>query len=148
DTVEQVPILNALVESHMALGNLQEADAVQDGLLDLQVGTYGVDSPEAAAALHQMGDWNLRAFLERSNIALNIQRMNVTDFMYGGNFTSTDRGANLGYVQDGNPTTTPLYKLALAQGNFLNAINILVGKQDFTNPALLDLERKLLTTMF
>lgn len=148
DTVEQVPILNALVESHMALGNLQEADAVQDGLLDLQVGTYGVDSPEAAAALHQMGDWNLRAFLERSNIALNIQRMNVTDFMYGGNFTSTDRGANLGYVQEGNPTTTPLYKLALAQGNFLNAINILVGKQDFTNPALLDLERKLLTTMF
>jgi len=148
DTLEQVPILQALVDSHMAQGRLQEADAVQESLLNLQISAHGDSSAQTASALNAMGEWNLRAFLERSNIALNIQRMNVTDFMYGGNFTTGDRGANLGYVQENNPTATPLYKLYLAQGNFLQAINVLVQNQDFANPELLELERKLLTTMF
>lgn len=149
NTLEQIPIMQAMVESHLALEQFTQADEIQDGLLYLHQQAYGDATVQVVPAMQALGDWNLRAFLERSNIALNINRMDVNNFMYGGNFAGTARnGADVGYVQSVNPTLTPLYKLYLAQGNFFNTINILLAKQDYTNPALLELERKLLTTLF
>jgi hypothetical protein len=98
--------------------------------------------------MHALGDWNLRAFLERSNIALNITRMNVSQLMHGGTAESTRSGSDLLFAETTNTTLTPLYKLYLAQTNFFNAINILIGARDFANPALPELERKLVTTAF
>jgi len=148
DTLDQVPSMEAMVASHMALLQLVQADEVQEGLLYLLQQAHGADSPEAASALHAMGDWNLRAFLERSNIAINIPRMNVTEFVFGSGISSASNGMVQSPEDLQNQLITPLYKLYLAQGNFLNAINVLVQREDYTNPELLDLERKLLTTMF
>jgi hypothetical protein len=43
---------------------------------------------------------------------------------------------------------TTVFKLYLAKGNFLRALSILTQQKNYADPALLDTERKLLTTLF
>lgn len=149
ETMEQIPMMEAMIESYHDNGDLKDADETFDGYLYLHQQAYGEDSLEAVSALNRLGDWNLQAFLERSSIALNIGRMNVQNFMMQNNLGGGSTAANLAMnMDDRTPESTPLFKLYQAQSNFLNAINILIQKKDFTHPELLDLERKLKTTYF
>jgi hypothetical protein len=116
---------------------------------------YGENSPVVAAALHRLGEWNLDAFLDRSNVMLNIKRINMANFFESTGYAVDMVGgyarprADTGiYIQEDNPTNTPLFKLYLAQVNFQEAINLLLQAKDFANPDLLELERKLVTTLF
>jgi tetratricopeptide (TPR) repeat protein len=150
DSLDQLPMMEAKAESHYALGQLKLADEIQDSILYLQQQVYGQDSPETVPALLTLGDWNLRAFLERSNIALNIHRMNVPNFLMATQYNSLDNTAvgtpTVGEIQ--NPQDTPLYNLYLAQRNYLGGIDLMLKAKDYSNPVLLELERQLLTTAF
>ncbi len=157
EDIDQAPIMEAMAQSHLALEQYVEADAAQDGLLDLYRRAYGEGSAAVVPAMQRLGIWNLNAFLDRSNVMLNIKRINMASFLAttgydvrnlgGGNIRrSADTGA--GYVQEDNPTRSPVFKLFLAQSNFQNAINLLLQAKDYANPQLLDLERQLVTTLF
>jgi tetratricopeptide (TPR) repeat protein len=149
DTLIQAPMIEGQIESLSVLGRLTEADELQDSLLTLNQDFYGADNEEVVTAIHKLGDWNLQAFLQRSNIALNIGRVNATEFLSNTNYNSVDGTANNNFVPDmSDPTNTPLYKLYLAQRNFLEAINILIKNKNFAHPEILELERKFLTTAF
>ncbi len=149
DTLIQAPMIEGEIESLSALGRLQEADELQDGLLAIHQASYGADAEEVVTAIHALGDWNLQAFLERSNIALNINRVNAADFITQNNYNATDQTATNFYMGDtSDPSNTPVYKLYLAQRNYLEGINILLQNKNYTHPEILDLERKFLTTAF
>lgn len=155
EDIDQAPIMEAMTRSYVALERYVEADATQEGLLYLYRKVYGETSPEVAAALHRLGEWNLDAFLARSNVMLNIRRINMANFFATTGYTVNTSGSNVNrsadtgiYVQEENPTHTPLFKLYLAQVNFENAINLLLQTKDYANPELLELERKLVTTLF
>jgi tetratricopeptide (TPR) repeat protein len=149
DTLIQAPMIEGQIESLSALGRLTEADELQESLLTLNQDFYGADSVEVVTAIHKLGDWNLRAFLQRSNIALNIGRVNAAEFLANTNYNSVDGTANNNFTPDmSDPTNTPLYKLYLAQTNFLEAINILIQNKNYTHPEILELERKFTTTAF
>ena len=156
EDIDQAPILESLTASHVALEQYAEADAAQEGLLYLYRKAYGEDSPVVAAALHRLGAWNVDAFLDRSNVMLNIGRINMANFFESTGYRVTSVGGQVrrtadigaGYVQEANPTNSPLFKLYLAQQNFQNAINLLLRAKDYANPELLELERKLVTTLF
>ena len=149
DTLIQAPMIEGEIESLAALGRLQEADELQYGLLAIHQASYGADAEEVVTAMHALGDWNLQAFLERSNIALNIGRVNAAQYLANTNYNSVDQTANNNFTPEtSDPTNTPLYKLYLAQTNYLEAINILIQNKNYTHPEILELERKFLTTAF
>ncbi len=149
EDIDQAPVMEAMSVSHLALEQFTQADAVQDGLLYLHQKAYGDTSPAVAPALRRLGDWNLDAFLTRSNIMLNIKRINMQNFFGNTGYNAARRIADTGaYSEPDNPMNTPLFKLYLAQVNFQNAINLLLQAKDYANPELLELERKLVTTLF
>jgi len=152
DSMEQAPIIQSKTESLLALGEISEADDTQDGLLQLYKDNYGEESEEIVSAMHSVGDWNMQAFLERSNIALISSRMNVANFM--NQSISTADGVTGGGIADQMfaqtlmSTSQPIYKLFQAQNHYFNAINILLKNKNYTHPEILDLEKKLTTTSF
>lgn len=149
DTVAQVPMIQAKTESLMELGSIREADAAQNGLLQIYTDNFGAENEEMVPALLTLGDWNMKAFLERSNIALISSRMDVQSFMAQG--LSTGRGpteADKFFGTNDDSSSAPINKLFQAQNHFLSAVNILLSNQNYTHPDLLELERKLMTTSF
>lgn len=139
DQPEQVAVLEAIARSYLALEKPAEADAMMDSAFRIEALHHGENSAGLVAAQQRLGDWNTRAFLERSSILVNIPRMNVQNFV-------RDPRNYMGNNYD--VRSTPLFKLYQARGNYLEAIKILVDAGDYGNPALMELERKLLTTLF
>ncbi|MDT8398329.1 MAG: hypothetical protein RQ899_06920 [Pseudomonadales bacterium] len=137
DTLEQVPILQARRDSYLALGELEKADAAQEALFTLQQELYGNDNPDLIPALKALGEWNQQAFLDRSNILLNIPRIDLQSFLNDVNNYRKN-------IED--TRTTPLFKLYQAQQNFQQAINIAIKQRAFDHPDLMTLERLLLTS--
>ncbi len=149
EDIDQAPILEAMTVSHVALEQFKEADAAQDGLLYLYKKAHGDTSAAVVPALHGLGNWNLQAFLTRSNIMLNIKRINMQSFFANTGYNSARRSADTAaYTEPDNPMDTPLFKLYLAQVNFQEAINLLLQAKAYADPELLELERKLVTTLF
>ena len=147
DTIAQAPIIKAKTESLLALDRIRDADDAQEGLLQIYRDSYGEGSVELVPALRDLGDWNLQAFLARSNIALISQRMNVQNFMTQSAQTG-GTPADLLFNQNMDTTSQPIYKLFIARNNYFDAINILLQEKNYTHPDLLDLERKLQTASF
>jgi len=149
DTVAQEPMIQAKIESLMELGNIREADNAQDGLLQIYMDSYGAENEEIVPALLTLGDWNMQAFLERSNIALISRRMDVQSFMTQGlSSGSGPTEADKFFAANNESSSAPINKLFQAQNHFLSAVNILLSNQNYTHPDLLELERKLMTTSF
>jgi hypothetical protein len=139
ESLDQVPVMEAMAQSYKALDKLKDADAMMDAAFLLQQKVHGEGSPELVQAQLKLGDWNTAAFMERSSILVNIPRMNVQ------NFLNDPRN----YIQPVNDLRdTPLFKLYQARGNYLSALKSLVDARNFTHPDLLALERELLTNYF
>ncbi|MGV3593038.1 MAG: hypothetical protein ACO1PZ_15225 [Gammaproteobacteria bacterium] len=129
----------AIAESHRALRQEDEADAMIEAAFALQREQHGENSVELVPALRQLGDWNTQAFLERSSIARNVKHANTQQMMM-------EPRSVLG--TEAETTRTPLYKLYEARRNYLTAIGTLADKQNYTHPDLLPLERALLKNYF
>lgn len=132
---EHIVIVENMIESHIATGDLREANTKQQYLLFLQQQYYGGDSMEVVPALAATGDWNMDAFntvLNRpSPFKLNI---NVIPVSFGG--------------RNVNPRVLAFGNLYAAQGLYYQAILNMVQHGEFGNPLLLDMERKLIETIF
>src|SRR5690606_38211298 len=64
-SLEQAPIVQRLIESQLATGDLIAADQQQEYLFFIQQKAYGAESPELLPALTALADWNIRAFNAR-----------------------------------------------------------------------------------
>lgn len=139
ESLAQVPIMQAMIESHMALNETREADRIQENILYLSQQAYGDRGIEVIPAMLDYGVWHMDAFLERSNILINVNRMNVVQFMQDPN----------NYMQQGNNLRdTPLFNLYTAQQTLLKSIDVLIKNQQFSHPRILDLESMLLKSYF
>lgn len=61
-TLDQVPVVERMIDSYMALGDWASVDLYQNYLYYVQRKAYGVDDPRIIPVLHQLGEWNVEAF--------------------------------------------------------------------------------------
>ena len=61
-TLEQIPVVEQLIESHMALGNWEQADVYNNYLFHVQQKAYGFDDPRLIPVLDRLATWNIQAF--------------------------------------------------------------------------------------
>lgn len=61
-TLEQIPVVEQLIQSHMALGDWEEADTYNNYLFHVQQKAYGVDDPRLIPVLDRLATWNIQAF--------------------------------------------------------------------------------------
>jgi hypothetical protein len=99
DNTDQFQLMDALATSLAATARYEAADALQDEKLQLAEAAFGENSLEMAMALQQVGDWNLQAFLQRSNITLSIPRMNMQLLMINGLNAASSMQAAAGSMQ-------------------------------------------------
>jgi tetratricopeptide (TPR) repeat protein len=59
---EQIPLLQRMISSHVALGQFTEADERQYYLFRIQAENYGVQSPEMSAAMMERAEWERQAY--------------------------------------------------------------------------------------
>lgn len=148
DSVAQAPLIRAKTDSLVALGRIREADEIQDELLQIYKDSYGEDSEEIVPAMLARGDWNLQAFLDRSNIALVGGRMDMQRFVSQSLASGGGQVADIVAAQTQPDAQQPIYKLFQAQNDYFAAIKILLDDENYSHPDLLELERKLTTTAF
>jgi tetratricopeptide (TPR) repeat protein len=129
---EQFGIVENMIESHLAAGDLVAANSRQQYLLFLQQQVYGEDSMEVVPALAELGDWNMSAF----NTILN----RATPFTLSMNFNSR--------INEPPPRAVAFGNLYMAQSNYYRAILNLVKHSETDSPELLELETKLIEAIF
>ena len=61
-TLEQIPVVEQLIQSYMALGNWEQADIYHNYLFHVQQKAYGVDDPRLIPVLDRLATWNIQAF--------------------------------------------------------------------------------------
>jgi hypothetical protein len=61
-TLEQIPAVELLIQSYMALGNWDQADTYNNYLYHVQHKAYGFDDPRLIPVLDQLATWNIQAF--------------------------------------------------------------------------------------
>jgi len=139
NNLDQIPIMQAMEVSYQAGNQDSKVDEIQQGILEVYENIYGAGSAELTPYLMEYGIWNINAFLERSSILVNINRMDAGQFISDPkNYMSQNR----------NLRDTPLYYLYQAQNIFINTLQILLQKQDYLNPTLQALESQLTKTYF
>ena len=62
-TLEQIPAVEQLIESYMALGDWEQADLYNNYLFYLQQKAYCPDEPRIITVLDSLAKWNIRAFI-------------------------------------------------------------------------------------
>jgi tetratricopeptide (TPR) repeat protein len=61
-TADQLPIVGEIIESHLAMGNWEQADIYYDYLFYIQHKAFGSSDPRIIPVLTELGKWNMRAF--------------------------------------------------------------------------------------
>ena len=116
-TLEQVPLIEHMIDSFLALGDLEQADIYNSYLLYISLKSYGRDDPRMIPVLERMADWNIQLYHVRygeslSSRLVTAQTMyNVAARLVSLHFGSGDdrfinylRGiANAAFLVAGNP---------------------------------------------
>lgn len=136
--LDQLPIIEALTTSYMALGQLQYADAMQESVVAIHKGLHGERNVAVIPALMELGDWNLRAFFERRNIVNDINRVDVERVRFDPSYMQTEL----------RPEQTSVFKVFQAQGNYLNALNIIRQNRAYYHENIAEIENKIAATYF
>ena len=139
DNLDQIPIMNAITDSYENSDQMGQADRTREAILELMTHAYGAESQEIVPVMLDYGIWSIDAFLERSNILVNIDRMNVTEFMIDPHNYIYQKKS----IQD-----TPLFHLYQAQQIFIDAITNVLQQENYLHTDLLDLEQQLLASYF
>ena len=61
-TLEQIPAIEQLIESHLAMGNWEQADIYNNYLFYIQQKSYGRNDPRLIPVLDKLATWNMQAF--------------------------------------------------------------------------------------
>lgn len=62
-TLRQISLVQNIIESYMAMGNIEEVDDRQEYLYYIQQKTYEKDDPRLLAAKEAWADWNVESYL-------------------------------------------------------------------------------------
>lgn len=144
-TLEQIPFVEKLIESHLALGDWNQADIYNDYLFYIQQRAYGPHDPRIIPVLDRLASWNIQAFnigygeslglrLSTAQILLNAAA-NMVAVHFGEDderYISYRRNiANSAFLVSRNPEL-----MAASQSlDYRNAEDILLNKLDATNRA-------------
>jgi tetratricopeptide (TPR) repeat protein len=132
---DQFPVIERMIDSYIATGDLMTANARQQYLLYLNSQHYGTDSLEVVPALDYLGDWNMDTFFHALTLG-NSVGMNV-------NFGGQGMGG-----RSATPRAMAARNLFLAQSQYYQAIENLVEHKRIFDPKLLELEQKLVEAIF
>jgi tetratricopeptide (TPR) repeat protein len=130
-TLDQAITVEQIIESHLASGELMEADRKMEYLAYIYEQTYGPGKPESANAFATLGDWNMAGFHMR------IRMAPVEGIPHPG---SGPQGAN--------PRIYAFMKLGQAQIAYVKAIRALVLNGAIRHPELPYLEKRLVESFF
>lgn len=133
---EQFAIIESMIESHLAEGDLKAANERQQYLLFLNRQYYGEDSLQVVPALATLADWNMDAFRAMLN------QKNESGFAIGLNTRSGGTG------RTPNPRALAFFNLYQAQGNYYRAIVNLINNRAIRLGELLQLESSLVEAVF
>lgn len=61
-TLDQIPFVEKLIDSHLALGDWNQADIYNDYLFYIQQRAYGPNDPRLIPVLDRLASWNIQAF--------------------------------------------------------------------------------------
>jgi tetratricopeptide (TPR) repeat protein len=61
-TLDQVPVVEQMIDSYMALGDWENVDLYQNYLYFVQHKAFGGNDPRLIPVLHDLGQWNIEAF--------------------------------------------------------------------------------------
>ena len=131
---EQVGIVEHMITSYLALGDLGEARQKQQYLLYLVRETYGTNNPHLGPLLHKQADQNMDTFHQ-------VLRR-PPEFTLSMNFNTPGRW------RSATPRDMAFSNLYSAQNQYQGAIMNMVRNRDYFNPRLLELELKLLGTLY
>ena len=96
NNLEQVPLVERLIQSHMALGNWEQVDTYTNYLFHVQQKAYGFDDPRFIPAIERLATWNFQAFnigygdLRGIRLRESLLLFNMAARMVGLHFGKTD----------------------------------------------------------
>lgn len=130
--LEQGPIIEKVINSYLAKGELIAADNQQEYLFYIQQRVYGTNSTQLLPALKTLAEWNIIAFTLRlgTNTAFSSESMAYT--------ASPNRGIENFRIR----------RLVNAQNLYRAIIEIILINFGANDPRLLDAEKKLATTNY
>jgi len=76
-TLEQIPAVEELIESYIALGDWEQADLYHEYLFYVQQKAYGLEDPRMIPVLDSLAKWNLQAFNVGYGEALGLRLTNA-----------------------------------------------------------------------
>jgi tetratricopeptide (TPR) repeat protein len=124
--LQQVPVLRAIIEQHLAQQDIASAHAMQETLFNLQSRHHGDESLMQVTALLEWADWNVSMFLQYEGRSAPF-------------FTSDSDQLRL---RLNNP------RLGLAYTSYKTVLAILQGEGTLSDPRLVMTERKLAALNF
>ncbi len=130
---DQFVIIENLIASYLATGEQQKAAEKHHYLLFLNQQNFGEDSLQAVPVLQKLGDWQMASF--SSNINADVPF--TLSFSSGGSRS-----------RQPTPRELAFSNLYLAQNTYFQAIQNLVRNNQLNNPALQELELKLIEAVF
>jgi tetratricopeptide (TPR) repeat protein len=133
-TPQQFAIVENMIASHLAQGEIAEAQQKQQYLFFLNRQYYGDKSLQIVPALETLADWNLdafRALLNQRNTSNLVMQLRAP------------RGINTE-----NPKVLAFGNLYQARNNYHQAITNMIGHGQFADPKLVELEHKMVETEF
>lgn len=71
--LQQIPAVEALIESYLATGDWEQADIYQNYLFLIQQRAYGANDPRLIPAITKLGDWHLHMFDLRHGSPLGLR---------------------------------------------------------------------------
>jgi len=125
-------LIRAEIDSHLALGDFSSANTRQQYLYYLGREVHGDDSLELVEVLSYLGDWQMTHF------GSNILKRSVFSFSTG----------SFNNAPVSNPRLIAFGNLLQAQNYYFKAINNLLKHQELSDPALYELENKLIVAIF
>lgn len=135
--LDQEQIIDMKIASHVALGDLYEADLQQEYLLYIKRKEYGSTSVEMLPALSEYADWNIFAFDSRL-------AMDPTQTYAAEASVYTEDQVNNAIGEEDLRTV----RLLNAQNIYRTIINILLSNFGVSDRRLLDMEKKLALTNY
>ncbi|MDG2176708.1 MAG: hypothetical protein P8M72_11345 [Gammaproteobacteria bacterium] len=133
----QEPILDEIIESYVALGDLQAADMQQEYLIYLKRKAHGSTSVDLLPDLDRYADWNIFAFDSRLS-------MDPTLTYAAESSVYTSNAVNNSIGEEDFRTI----RLMNAQVIYQTIIKILLSNYGIRDPRILDVEKKLALTNY
>ena len=115
-TIDQAPLVKRMIDSYIAMRDWSQVDTYQNYLFYIQQKIYGNNDPRLIAALGELADWHIHAFVMREGQSL-AMRLSSAQML----FSTAARMVDIHFGKD-DPRYVE-YQRALARSAYLVAQN-------------------------